>query len=176
MRRQGQRQEVERAGLGELHEERRAVAHHRDRHFLVAQVVHDDPEDEWVGQRGQPEVDPGEAEGRRADQQRGQHGDHRARQHAEPGGDAGSRRQQHGDVGADAEEGLVAERDLPGVAADDVPGEAHRRPQEHEREDAVVIALGDDEGQPQAERHDRGDAEPAPPPPAHVPDARQPAG
>ena len=58
-----------------------------------------------------------------------------AAEHADPRDELELGGQQHGDVGPDAEEGLVAERDLARVAADDVPGEPHGRPQEDERED-----------------------------------------
>src|SRR3977135_2746771 len=63
--------------------------------------------------------------------------------------------------GPTPEEGLGAEGDLARVTADDVPGEPHGRPQEHEREDAVVVALAERQGEHEPDRDHPRDAEPA---------------
>ena len=57
--------------------QRRAVAHHRDGDFLVAEAVHHDAEDQRVGERGEAEVDAGQPEGGQADEHGGEHGDAR---------------------------------------------------------------------------------------------------
>ncbi|KGQ02229.1 hypothetical protein BBAD15_g12562 [Beauveria bassiana D1-5] len=62
--------------------------------------------------------------------------DGRARQHAEPRRDAEVLRQQGGGVAADAVEHRVAQRQLAGVAADDVP--RHRQRGEDEQQDEQV--------------------------------------
>ena len=53
----------------------------------------------------------------------------------------------------------MAERGLARVAADDVPGQSHRRPDEHELKHAVVVALTEQEGQGEAGEDDEGDRE-----------------
>ena len=62
--------------------------------------------------------------------------DHGAGEHAEPGRDAEVLRQQRGGVAADAVEHGVAQRQLAGVAAHDVPG--HRQGREHEQQHEQV--------------------------------------
>ena len=160
-REDAEREEVVGARLGELHEQRRPLSGHRDRDLLVAGEVHDDPQDERVGERGQGEVDAGQPERRDPDEDRRGDGDHGAGEDAQPGREARLEDQQDGDVGADAEERLVAEGRLPGIAADDVPGQAHGGPQQHERQDAVVIALAQREGEKAAGHDDQRDGQPA---------------
>ena len=59
-----------------------------------------------------------------------------ARQHAEPRGNAEVLRQQRGGVAADAVEHSMAQGELAGVAAHDVPG--HRQGREHEQQDEEI--------------------------------------
>ena len=153
----GQGEEVVGAGIAELHERRGAVADHRDRNLLVAQELHDDPEDQRVGEGGQREVDAGEPERGQADEHGGDDGGHQAGGHPDPRGEARGDDEQDRDVGADPEERLVPKGRLARVAADDVPGEPHRGPHEHERQHAMVVALGERERQRDADEDDQRD-------------------
>ena len=153
----GQGEEVVGARIAELHVRRGAVAHHRDRNLLVAQELHADPEDQRVGEGGQREVDAGEPERGQADEHGGDDGGHHPGGHPDPRGEARGDDEQDRDVGADAEERLVPEGRLARVAADDVPGEPHRGPHEHERQHAMVVALGERERQRDADEDDQRD-------------------
>src|SRR5207253_10785101 len=64
-------------------------------------------------------------------------------------------------VRADAEERLVSERDLARVAADDIPRQPHRRPEEDQRQDAMVIPLLHNERRRKPDRDHHDDRNPA---------------
>ena len=145
------------AGIAELHERDGTGAHHRDRDFLVAQEVHQDPQDQRIGEGGEREVDAGQSERREPDEDGGHHRGQHADDEADPGREAEGDDEQHRHVGAHAEEGLMAERGLARVAADDVPGQSHRRPDEHELKHAVVVALAEQEREREAGQNDECD-------------------
>src|SRR5262249_43711258 len=52
---------------------------------------------------------------------------------------------ERGGVGADAEEGGVAEGDQPGVAAEQIPRQAEDGPDQDQRHDQLVVGVGDDQ-------------------------------
>jgi hypothetical protein len=153
-------EEIVGARIVELHEQRGMLALHGHGDFLVAEKLHHDTQDERVRQRGEAEVDAGEAERRQPDDDRGHHRQRHAGEHADPRRELELDLEERGRVGADAEEGLVAERHLAAVAADDVPGQAHRGPDEDQRQHAVVVLLREPERQQQAGGDDPGDHEP----------------
>ncbi len=68
-----------------------------------------------------------------------------AGQQAEPRVDMIGRQQIGGCVGADPEEGHLAEREHPRVTADDVPGHAHHAEQEHHDHDVHGKRAPDDQ-------------------------------
>src|SRR5262249_38235058 len=76
-----------------------------------------------------------------------------ADEHAQPGRAPEPCRQQGGRVGADAEEGGVAQRDLAGIAPRDVPGRRDGAPQQYQDQTIEEELIVDDE------RHEGGDAE-----------------
>src|SRR5215831_35903 len=101
-----------------------------------------------------------QAERRIADDHAGDHADHHSDRDADPGRDVELHQEQRHRVRAEAEERRMAERDEARVAAEDIPGKAHDRPDQHERQHQLVVLVlheqPDDEIR-HAERRDRGE-------------------
>ena len=142
------------AVVGELHVGDRVLAHHRQRHFLVAQPLEDVEQRERIGEHGEREIVAAQAEGRQADG--------KARDPAEHGGDrdqhvgrpAEVRVPQRGGIGAQPEEGRVPERHQAGVAAEHVPREAEAGPDQHQREHELVIGVAHQRGGERVGEHE----------------------
>ncbi len=99
------------------------------------------------------EVMAAQPEERIAERERDEGRDPAARQHAEPGRDAGMRIEQRRHIRADAEIDGVTERDLPAIAAENVPALRERRIHQSEDQDVLQIDIMDDERQ---ESHSKG--------------------
>src|SRR5499427_5536416 len=111
-----------------------------------APAARHDEEDLREGDGGEAEVRSLEAIRQVADDEPGQGGDRGPDDHGDPRRAVQSRGDDRGGVGADAEEGGVAERGLPRVAACHVPGSRHRAPEQDEDEAVEEEAIPDDEG------------------------------
>jgi hypothetical protein len=83
-----------------------------------------------------------------------------AHPHPDPRAHPGLQETEAGGVGADAEEERVSERELAGVAAEDVPSLAHEAEEEHEREGAHDVLGADEQRSDERRRQQRpgGDA------------------
>ncbi len=73
-------------------------------------------------------------------------GDDDTRDHPEPGRKAGLDDEQGGGVGPRAEEHGMAERDLPAIAGEEVPGLGEHGVEEDRDHHVARIGLGDEEG------------------------------
>ena len=92
------------ARIGELQIRRRVLPVHRQRDFLEAEILQQVEDRQRIGEHRQREIVPAQAEGRRADDDRGDRAHDRAERDAEPRRQVPvHQRQRHG-IGADAEE------------------------------------------------------------------------
>ena len=87
----------------------------------------------------------------------GGHADQHAERNADPRRDVELHEEQGHGVRAQPEEGRVAERHQAGVAAEDVPGDAHDGPDQHEREHQLVVLVPHDEADDEIRRRERED-------------------
>ena len=107
------------------------------------------------GQRRQREIMPLKPHRWYGDHQRRDTAERAARQHAQPRTDAEFEQQHRRRIGADAEERRVAERDLVGEAANNVPGLRHRGEQQREGENANPVAARIEQKRQQSCRQDQ---------------------
>ena len=112
-------------------------------------------DDELAGQGGDGQIEPFDAEG--GDAEEGAHeGRHRSpRRQAHPEGRPEPQRDQGRRVGAHHHEGAVAQRDLPGVADEDVEPDGADTGQQHEVDERHGVAV---EGEREQDQH-RDDAQ-----------------
>jgi hypothetical protein len=85
-----------------------------------------------------------EAEGRQTNQDGGTRSDDHAEGNTDPGRDVPVDQGEGDDVGADTEEGRMAERQLTTVAGQDIPRHAERSPDRNQGQDQLVVAVGDE--------------------------------
>ena len=139
--------------------ERQVVPAASDRRALQAdrgadEIPGADHEADQLGDRDgrHAEIVALQAEGRHADDDREHEAHHDADRHAD------QRRQlplvidQQRQIGADAEEHAVADRDLPRIAADDVPGRGRDRGEQQRDADVEIEGVGEDERVRQKDR------------------------
>ena len=157
--RQGQGQGHVDALVAELGVEGRRLAHHRQRHLLVAQPLEHEQHGERIGQHRQGEVVAPQPEGGDADDDAAQHADGHAQRDAEPGRYAEFHEGDRHGVAAKAEERGMAERDETAVARQHVPAEPHGGPQQHERHDQLVVGVAHQEAEQQVEPGEDADGE-----------------
>src|SRR5258705_431280 len=115
--------------------------------------------------RGQPEVGAAEPVAEKAEDEAERGGEHGADQQPDPGRHPPLGAEERGRVGAEPEEGGVAERDLAGVAARHVPGRPGRAPQQDQYEPVEEEGVADHD-RPEGGRGEEGDGRPRAP---HVP-------
>src|SRR5215472_18554796 len=116
-----------------------------------APAARHDEEDLREGDGGEAEVGSLEAIRQVADDEPGQGRYRSAGGHGDPGRTVQSRGDERSRIGADAEEGGVAERSLPRVAARHVPGPGYRAPEQDEDEaveEEAVLHYERSEGRP----------------------------
>ena len=154
---QDHRQHHVAARIGELGVGERILALHRQRHFLVAHPLEDVEHRERVREHRQREVVAAEAEGRDADDDRRDHADRDAERDPEPRRDAELHERDRHRVAAEPEERGLAERDHAAVAAQHVPAEAHRRPDQDEGHDQLVVGVADQQPEQEVRDGERGD-------------------
>ena len=108
----------------------------------------------------------GEPEARPPHQQRGRRPHHAGREHAHRRRDARVHEQQCRDIGADAEIQRVPERDLPAIAAQNVPGLRQPGIQDGQDDQVLRVHVPDRQRQHRQDReHDRAHDQLGPPPP-----------
>src|SRR5258706_2209 len=115
--------------------------------------------------RGQPEVGAAEPVAEKAEDEAERGGEHGADQQPDPGRHPPPGAEERGRVGAEPEEGGVAERDLAGVAARHVPCRPGRAPQQDQYEPVEEEGVADHD-RPEGGRGEEGDGRPRAP---HVP-------
>ena len=119
-----------------------SVALHRQRDLLVAEPLEHVEQRQRVGEHATARSS-GRA-GERSESRStsaGQRADHHAQRDTEPRRQVEVHQQQRHGVGAQPEERRMAERHQAGVAAQDIPGQSHHRPDRHQREHQLVVLV-----------------------------------
>ena len=129
------------AVIVELHVGPGVLALERKRDLLVTEPFEHVEHRKGIGEHRQGEVVPAQAEGREPDDEPGSRADERRQRQREPGGHVKLVGEKYRRVGAETEEGSMAERNEPGHAAEHVPGQAEAGPDQHKREHQLVIGV-----------------------------------
>ena len=133
-----------------MHVEKRRLALHRQRQFLVAEPLEHVERRQRVGEHRQREIVAAQAEGRIADDRPGDGADERSKRNRDPRGQVEIQHAQRDRVGAETPKTGMAKREVPAVTAQQVPAERQHRPEQHLGQHQLVIrTLQDDERQHQ---------------------------
>src|SRR5260221_13705798 len=128
--------------------------HHADRGAEEIPVADDDADELRHRDRRHREIMALQAEGRHADDDSDENADDHAERHAEDRRQLPLGIKQQRRIGAGAEEDGMADRDLPGIAADDVPCRGGDRSEQQVGAHALIEGAGEDPGIEQQRRRD----------------------
>ena len=135
------------ARVRELHIGQRLLAHHGQRHFLVAQPLEHIQHGQRIGQHGQRKVVAAQPESRYAYGDAGDAAEQRRQRNQQVRRQAEMHLPQRTGVSPQTEKSGVAERHQAGVTAQQVPGQTKAGPDQHHGQYQLVISIRHQRGQ-----------------------------
>lgn len=127
--------------VGKLHVGDRRFALHRQGDFLVSQPFEHIQQCQGISQHRQRKIMAAQTKGRNADQQSGDGADDARAGDADPWREPPMELRQRDEIGTQTEECGMSEGYEAAIAAQDIPGQAHHRPDRHDGQDQLVIGM-----------------------------------
>ena len=109
----------------------------------ITPIGEENLQDQRIGERGQAEIDARESQRRRADDERGERGTACSPAYRSRVMRPKSLLQHESDIAAKTDESGMAKRQLPGIAADQIPGHSERGPERDQGSETAQVEVGD---------------------------------